>query len=356
MHNHILNIWFIAVKILTGLIQSYTDRHLVHHYLIFIFLALGIPEDATATPPCSEGELAADTWYDRGHDYLSQKFCEPALWFDNFFSDKRSDEERSAGSFVRWRNNFRFAKGDNTMDSQLSANITLPHAEQRLHLLLMREDEDDPLAIPGNVKVNKPATTTNNLTDITNSQTHRTQLGLRYDFNDDRLSHLSLSGGMHAGTPLQPFVKGRYRYTNILSSDYLARFTETVYWKNLEGFSETSRFDLEHRLTPDTLIRWSNSVMFSEITRGAELGSELSLFHQLSTKSALAVNLGAWGYTKPTATLSTVVLSTRYRRNFYRSWLFYEIEPELGWPLDEQGERKSVPAITFRLEVQFERH
>jgi len=355
-----IKIWFIGVGILTGLLFSPMTCRLLRHYFISVVLCFLVVADAVAISSCGDTTQTSDSWYDRGHDYLSQKFCEPAVWFDNFFSDERSDEERGAGSFVRLRNNFRFSKGNAVMSNQLSANVTLPNLRKRLHLFLMREDEDESTSalsngLSRNTSVRSDSSL-NKFSDTVDSQSRQSQLGLRYDLSDDRFKHFSLTGGVRAGTPLQPFVKGRYRYTKPLGSDQLVRFTETAYWKNLEGFGAISRLDLEQQLTHTTLARWSNRVTFSEISRGAELLSELSLLHQISVKSAVAVSLGAWGHTLPSTMLDTIVLTTRYRRNFYRRWLFYEIEPELGWPKDTIGGHKSVQAIVFRLEVQFDRH
>jgi len=53
-------------------------------------------------------------------------------------------------------------------------------------------------------------------------------------------------------------------------------------------------------------------------------------------------------------------LGVRFRKNFHREWLFYEIAPEITWPLtlDEQRlmiekERRSKWLLFFRLEAHF---
>lgn len=324
--------------------------------LIFIFinnLQISIADSAIYCGNSSAGTIP-DTWYDQGHEYLSQKFCEPAAWFDKFFSNERSDEELSAGSFIRWRNEFYLSKKEGpTLRSQLSAKIELPKLSKRLHLLLFREDEDDTVSM---LTDNPKSTFNNNSSDAVNiNQRKQLNLGLRYNFSKGFLSHFSLSGGIRAGTPLKPFVKGRYRYTKPFTEKSLARFTETVYWKNTDGFGETTRFDLEHQLTPASLLRWSNHVTISEQSRGADLGSEWSFLHQLNERQAISFNLGAFGYTQP-STFDNVVINSRFRHNFYRSWLFYEVEPAVSWPKDESGKRDPLLSIILRFEVQFERY
>ncbi|CAK0766129.1 conserved hypothetical protein [Gammaproteobacteria bacterium] len=341
------------VNILTRLFHYSLNRY----SLCFIFILLDSWRmDASADSNSCIGDSIKEipkTWYDQSHAYLSKKFCEPAAWFDNFFSNERSDEERGAGSFVRWRNEFSFANRDGSaIRSQLSAKIELPNLNKRLHLLLFREDEDDTISM---LTDNPKSSFTTNSADTSISQRNRLNLGLRYNFSEGVLSHFSLSGGVRAGTPLKPFVKGRYRHTQPLSEKSLARFTETVYWKNIDGFGETSHIDLEHQLTKENLLRWSNHATISELSRGVDLGSELSLLHQINERKAISFNIGAWGYTQP-ATFDSVTINTRFRHNIYRGWFFYEIEPAISWPRDEQGKRNSVSTITFRFEVQFERY
>ena len=60
------------------------------------------------------------------------------------------------------------------------------------------------------------------------------------------------------------------------------------------------------------------------------------------------------GVTKPDTVVDTYRVRSRLRRNFYRDWLFYEIEPQLEWRRDEEnGGYYPVGAITRRVEVQF---
>jgi len=44
----------------------------------------------------------------------------------------------------------------------------------------------------------------------------------------------------------------------------------------------------------------------------------------------------------------------RYRRDFFRRWIFVELEPELGWPWSVDRGRHREIAGTVRLEVQFQ--
>ena len=59
--------------------------------------------------PCDRGlddYRYEKSWYDHTQVYINSRFCEPALWFDNFFSTDRLFDEGVAGTYVRWRNDF----------------------------------------------------------------------------------------------------------------------------------------------------------------------------------------------------------------------------------------------------------
>ena len=61
--------------------------------------------------PCERGldEYRYEkSWYDYSQIYVNSRFCEPALWFDNFFATDRIFNEGVAGTYVRWRNEFKF--------------------------------------------------------------------------------------------------------------------------------------------------------------------------------------------------------------------------------------------------------
>jgi hypothetical protein len=53
-------------------------------------------------------------------------------------------------------------------------------------------------------------------------------------------------------------------------------------------------------------------------------------------------------------------LGIRYRQNIHRDWLFFEITPDISWPLELSEDREtvlndrhSVMSIIIRLEVHF---
>ena len=69
-------------------------------------------------------------------------------------------------------------------------------------------------------------------------------------------------------------------------------------------------------------------------------------------REALALHLQAFGPTRPHAIVQNYHTSIVYRRNFYRSWIFGELEPGVDWPYVD-NHRLPVWSTVFRLELQF---
>ncbi len=78
-------------------------------------------------------------------------------------------------------------------------------------------------------------------------------------------------------------------------------------------------------------------------------------FRQLDTRSAVRAEVAARGVTEPSFETEEYFVALRYRRQFLRHWLYYEIRPEHAQPKDlDTGERRSDWRLTLTLEIQFE--
>lgn len=283
---------------------------------------------------------------DEYHAYMLGKIKGPTLWFDNFFGDRRIEEDDLPTSFVRLRTVARYTEGEGmTFPIRLRANLNLPRVNRRLHLVIfggnreedrMREPDD---AIDSSLK--------------TGEEEERTNLGLRYMLYKSLRERFHFGGGLSLGWPLDYY--GRMRYERLLhvGDNNLIRFTETGFWNSLIGFGETTRVDLEKIMDRGLTGRLSLFGTYSEEKTGLQWGVETSVFRQLSERSAIALDLGAYGLTEPSARVGTYRIASRYRRNFLRPWLFFELEPEVLFPLMDNGKRETVGVMTTVLEVQF---
>ena len=276
------------------------------------------------------------TWYDEAHAYMNTAFCEPAVWFDDFFASDRIFEE-VGGTYVRWRNDFIYQQEDGfDFRTNLNFSIELPRISSKLKLIL-EGDEDPQLqdVLPG-------------------GQTQDTQntVGLRVDVKKTDRSKFNVTFSA------KPRVRARYRYTYPARDDFIIRFTQEI--QNEKGVNGArTRLDLEKAFLP-RLLRSTTEVFVAEDIPGADVATALVLFKRISRKKSVSYEASVSGVTKPTNLVTNYRLGVRYRMNIHRDYLFLEATPDITWPIglseDRETvieERRSVWSLIVRLEVHF---
>jgi len=290
---------------------------------------------------CRDEQGRPESWLDRTHSYLQERLCEPAAWFDGFFGDPRAEEETPVGSFFRVRNTLIWDQEENLGHNlRISANISLPRVSDRVRLLVSRgEDRDDEDGDPRS-----------------GDDDEQTRLGLRFLMSETGATQFDVDGTVKIDSGgLNPRVRGRVRHTRGLTDTTLARLTQSVFWERSEGIGTASRADWEWLPTDKTLVRLTAGGMVSEDSDGIEWRTGLVGFRQLNRRTAIRSEIGAFGQTSPDFDTEEYFLNFRFRRSFLRDWLFYELQPEYAWPLDEvSGQRGSDWRFYLTLEVQFE--
>jgi hypothetical protein len=326
-----------------------------------------IPPEATppqeqppAEPPPAEKPLEKPTpaekpsgiveFMERTHIRLEDSILDRVIRFDNFFGSAKTGEIRQPDYLLRWRNSLRWEEEGNRFKYRTSvrASFILPRISNRLRLVVLGENEAEPVfnrlpeepGVPG--------------FDRTLSNTRLVNTELRYGVIRKPFVDLFVGAGVRIKIPFETFVRSRFQYTHRFGDVFLVRFAETPFWKNTDGFGETTEVELVWRLSPRTVLVWANAGTFTEESPGLEWGTDLSLLRELSPRSALTVSGGLFGHTRPSALVDTYRILARYRRNFLRPWLFYELEPEVSWPRDPVGAYTTAYAFTARLEVVFQ--
>ena len=287
-----------------------------------------------------------NTWMDRSHTWVERGLFDVAVWFDHFFGDERMVVVERPEAYLRWKTELRWAEEEDwSFRSSVRASLRLPRMKKRWRLVFTSESKGDPNAVipedPGNPGLN-PA-----------SQVRTSSTELIYDVFRTTYSVLDAGVGVQVKIPPNAFVRTRFQHARPLALDTLGRLTITAYWDAQKGFGESNQVDLERWLAPPTLLRWSNSFTIEENGYGWAWGTDLSLLHKLSPKSAITFSGGASGSTEPAWIAQNYRVLARYRRNVWREWLFLEGEPEIHWPRMEDGTRKPVWSATLRAEIVF---
>ncbi|MBL4711060.1 MAG: hypothetical protein JKX75_00915, partial [Gammaproteobacteria bacterium] len=258
--------------------------------------------------PCDRGLDAYSyekRWYDETQAYVNSKFCEPALWFDNFFASDRIFEEGVAGTYVRWRNDFIYDEEEYfTFKTRLTFSVQLPGITKRLRLTFEGDEDED-------------------LRDIAPANREETEntLGVQLSLVENARSKFNVN------INLKPRIRFRYRYTLPLNETITLRLTQQVQREN-STHSASTRFDFEKLFNEDFLFRSSTEAKYSEKYDGADGLQAFFLFHRLDRRTSLAYEASVSGISKPISQIIDYRVAVRFRKNFHRRWLFYEITPE----------------------------
>lgn len=279
------------------------------------------------------------TWLDRSHEYASRSSDRLANWIDHFFGASRTDQE-SAYSKLRlsFENDWEEGEAGDT-NVRLRGKVHLPRIDKRLSLIFSDEEAEG-------VRVD-PAV------DSVTGKKENAKVGLQYNVQDEERSRLDFNLGVRSS--LKAKANLRYRYEIPVGKQYLHRFTQTAFYIDGEGFGVRSRYEVDRSLDDHRLLRWANNIKFSEDTEGLEWATRLSLGDRIGEKSAVSYFVWTGGETRPHTLTTSYGLGVRYRRSFYRPWLFYELEPAYAWKRElPESSREGTVLFTATLEIQLE--
>ena len=276
-----------------------------------------------------------DDWLEGGKDYASRKANEMTQWVDNFFGNDERDLEQ-AETRLRLRTIYNWDERlDNGIKFRLGGKVSLPQISKRLDLVFRGEDMDD----FGDDGVEDPS---------------EDRIGLQYQVGpkDIRKHRFDLTVGFGSSGP-KPGVK--YVYQDAFAEDLNFRFTQRFTYDLGEGGYGSSRFVLDKALRERELVRAYTRFLYGEKTEGTEWSSSLSYARGWQGDSgrvgATWLYVGADGQTEPYDFVKNYKVGARFRRQAYRDWLFWEIEPSYNWRVDEPYfDREGAWRIELRLE------
>ncbi|MFT7109943.1 MAG: hypothetical protein ACI843_001610 [Psychrobacter glaciei] len=257
-------------------------------------------------------------------------------FFMRAFFDPELIEDESSGSNGRIFLSARSGKGQSVnFESGINLKIVLPKTRDRLKLLVETNENDD-----GNTESSVIGTTDN----VTYST------AVRLELTDEKNWKTSLDNGIRwEGKPIY-FTRIRARRTDYFDT-WRTRYLQSIYWRTDVEWG--SIFSL-NAIRPIDFSRSFNIGFDADYILKkdmAELESSVSIFHELSYRSALLYQLAAFGDTESLTRVNEAVLSIAYRRKIYKSFVFFEVVPEIGFP--RELNYKATPALTLTLEMIF---
>lgn len=310
-----------------------------------------VPGSAPAPPAASEPDNAAvsGNWVDRTHTYFLGRIDNTIDWFDAFFGTTAGMDAAQPDFVMRWTNEVRVEEmGRLKYRTSLRANIHLPKISRKLKLVISGENKPDPSAVlpadPGNPGFNVEAP---------NISIKQVNTEIRYELRKTEKTYFFAGTGVRLILPPEAFARIRYQWNRSFLDNYYFRFAVTPFWNSRVRFGETTEFSMERRILPSLLAGWSASGTISDESNGLEWGSSVTLNAQVTPKTAVSPSAGLSGPTRPVAVVTNYRAAVKFRRNEFRPWFFWELEPEVNWPRDGLGGHKPAYAGTIRAEILF---
>jgi len=270
---------------------------------------------------CQAQENKDASWLDSMHENIAESVNESALWFDEFFMLEQSRLPEQAVGEARiqlgWSPRSRELS---EFESRLKLRYKLPNLKNRVDLVFSDYDDqndDNPLQS----------------TRLDNRyEQSRFSLALQWKAKPDS----GLSHRIGIGRHLQPFVKSRYRASINLSPQADLRFDTSAYYYSNDGFGTEFSLRYGYVFTPQSMFRFNNQFYFRDETNDWLWQHSWQHLTQFNEKTALISGFYIEGLSRPNYHLQEYLVSSRWRINALRDWLFFEVEPFVTWRRDER--------------------
>jgi hypothetical protein len=269
---------------------------------------------------------------------LERQVCASARWFDSLFGDPRETADAYGESYGRLGMALVWDELDGfEVDTRVRASLPLPQMSQRFNAVIGRDDPetylkdsfDDIRYLPGS------------FSDDTDAEWYA---GINYLALGDDRSVVDFGAGLKLATPLNPYVKARYRYFLPLGERVMLTPRATAFWENDDGFGVTLAADTEWSVEPGLMLRWGNSGTFSEATEGVRWRSRLTLYQAIDPQSAMRYELSIQGETDGVQP-DYKGLRVTHRRSVWREWFFLEFGGTLFWADDEEASERCEACV-----------
>ncbi len=282
---------------------------------------------------------------DAPRDYLSGKLVGFVSAIDGFFGDDRHYQETNDSVFQLDITRVMGYGGEHKFVVSGRANVRLPIAEQKLHLLVETNPDKNAAADPKqNQLQQQPATQSASPQSIA--------AALRFIREGAERWHVSADAGLKfQGLNTTPFVRARSSLA-LPVGEWRAKLAETVFWFNTIGAGETTQLDFEHTVSETALLRATSNATWLNDKQNFDLRQDLSLIRKVDDRTALLYQASVIGVSRPQAQVSDYVLLVSYRYRLHRDWMYFDLSPQLHFPRERNFQ--SSPMLMARLEILFD--
>lgn len=292
-------------------------------------------------PPTIIEEVMNDL--DAPRNYLSEKFVGFVSSIDSFFGNDRNFQETNESVFQLDTIRVMGYGGEHNIVVSGRANVRLPMAEKKLHLLIETNPDKNQVSDPKQIQLqpqNEPATP------------QSISAALRFIKEEAEHFNLSADAGLKFhGLGATPFVRSRASYALPLEQ-WRVKMAETAFWFNTIGVGETTQLDFERPISEQVLFRSTSVATWLNDTQNFDLRQDLILFQKLDERTAVQYQASVIGVSKPVTEVTDNVLLILYRYRLHREWIYVDVSPQLHFPRDRSFQLS--PSLSLRLEMLFD--
>ncbi len=263
-----------------------------------------------------------------------------ATWLDSFFDDERVRNLNNVTRVKIAARTFYDQDEDNEYDIKFSIKAKLPKARERLQLFLTNDLDEDMDA-------------STNAPPLPREEQGDTYLGLRaFNVIGDKIpGDTSTATGINlSGGKFNYFIEPRYSYTHDFRKWNLY-FLQKVRYSKKDNWESRTRLDLDRILTEKFFFRFNTELYWQDENDdfdGFEHTIRFYLAQKLRGKQALVYEWNNVMRSEPEYDLYSTSIVTRYRRQFWRKWMFFEVAPQVAFrkPVDYD------PALGILLKIE----
>ncbi len=341
-------------------IVFFVSRVLFHTLLFCVVVTPGLAQTNLAlraeTIPAMPPTGVVDQVHDTVSDYVIEKAdkldqsldelltpeeFERSRTFDRFFGDRRrkDDDQRSRLKIVpqiEWSE-----AGDIGTHIKFSLKLDLPRVKDRIQLVADNLEEDRNALSAFGESLSRPEST---------EREEDTSISLRALLGE----HFNIRFTGDVGLKFRPEPVPKLRLKARLPweiGNWRIQLRETLLWEGEDGFGEKTSLDFEKSLGPLTSIELSSAGVWSETSKGVDLGQFVSLSYFPSSGHRLDLKLGIEAHTEPTVDVDRYLVRCPLSRRAKKNWMYFIVEPGADFPVER--DYKFSPLIVFKIELIF---
>ncbi len=294
-------------------------RGLQRHALSVFAFAVFAPALAGDTAPAPGDDGDDDPGVviqsiDEGQEAISRSVMTLSRRMDRMFGTAEVFPDEAYDSLLRIRLVQRFDKGGGgEFEVKAGGKLSLPGTEQRLSLIILTDDYEDPLDRERS-------------TDREFGTTTRQSLALRL-FRPSEKWKTSYSVGLRTGDPIDMLTRASV-WREFEPGLLQVRPSQSIFWYDERGAGGTTELRLQHPLGATLLARSHSGAAWFKRDEQFYYDQIFSLLQPVGRRRDLLWQLGLQAESEPNNQVTRYYAEVRWRSVVHRDWLVFELRPQ----------------------------